>query len=63
MGQLSAVDKGLSFVGVTSDMTVIDLGINKEKYKVGDQIKFTLNYMAVARLLNSKFIEKVFIDA
>jgi predicted amino acid racemase len=60
---ISAADKGLSFVGVTSDMTVIDLGINKEKYKVGDQIMFTLNYMAVARLLNSKFIEKVFIGA
>lgn len=59
------VDQELSYVGITSDMIVIDLGENQtqqgdEKYKVGDQIRFTLNYMAVARLLNSKFIDKVF---
>lgn len=55
----------LSFVGITSDMLVVDLGENKDKngnqkYKVGDQIPFKPNYMAVARLLNSKFIDKVF---
>lgn len=60
------VDKSLSFVGITSDMLVIDIGENKtnkqdKKYKVGDKIQFTVNYMAVARLLNSKFIDKVYI--
>jgi predicted amino acid racemase len=59
-------DQGLTFVGMTSDMIVIDLGKNvnsdnSPKYKVGDKIRFTLNYMAVARLLNSKFIDKVFV--
>lgn len=49
------------YVGATSDMFVIDLGENKEKYKLGDKIKFKLNYMAVVRLLNSKFIEKVYV--
>ena len=63
---IEAVDSTISFVGVTSDMLVVDLGENKTedgklKYKVGDQIKFIPNYMAVARLLNSKFIEKKFI--
>ncbi len=58
-------DKSISFVGVTSDMIVIDVGANrtekgKRKFKVGDQIKFKLNYMGVARLLNSKFIDKVY---
>lgn len=56
-------DKELSFVGMTSDMLVIDLGKNrtpdgKKKYSVGDRIRFLPNYMAVARLLNSKFIDK-----
>ena len=61
-----AVDTEIEFVGVTSDMTVVDIKANKtktgdKKYKVGDQLRFKLNYMAVARLLNSKFIDKVFI--
>ncbi|CAA0243256.1 alanine racemase [Tenacibaculum maritimum] len=56
-------DENISFVGITSDMLVIDVGTNKTKsgsikYKVGDRIKFKPNYMGVARLLNSKFIDK-----
>ncbi|WP_274476259.1 alanine racemase [Mangrovimonas aestuarii] len=63
---LVAFDKGITFVGVTSDMMVIDIGRNecndgKQRFKVGDQITFKPNYMAVARLLNSKFIDKVFV--
>ena len=62
---IEAVDKDLQFVGITSDMLVVDLGINKTKdgktkYNIGDKIKFKPNYMAVARLLNSKFIDKKF---
>jgi len=63
---ISSNDKNISFVGVTSDMLVIDIGDNKTKsgkpkLKVGDKIKFIPNYMAVARLLNSKFIDKVYL--
>ena len=62
---LTAVDEEISFVGITSDMLVIDIGTNqtkdgKTRYKVGDKVDFKVNYMAVARLLNSKFIDKVF---
>lgn len=62
---LETFDKEISFVGVTSDMLVIDIGNNKDqqgktKYKVGDKIRFKPNYMAVARLLNSKFIDKIY---
>lgn len=62
---IDVIDKDISFVGVTSDMLVIDLGSNKngngeKKYGVGDKVKFKPNYMAVARLLNSKFIDKRF---
>lgn len=63
---LTADDKDIKFVGITSDMTVIDIGDNvdkngKRKYYVGDKICFNPSYLAVARLLNSKFIEKKFI--
>ncbi len=59
-------DSEIKFVGITSDMTVLDIGKNetkdgKKKFGVGDTICFTPNYMAVARLLNSKFIDKKFV--
>lgn len=59
-------DTDLKFIGITSDMTVIDVGNNQnedgtEKYKIGDKIKLKPNYMGVARLLNSKFIAKEYI--
>lgn len=63
---LTLNDKKIKFVGITSDMSVVDIGDNidengKKKYKVGDIIYMDPNYMAVARLLNSKFIEKKFL--
>ncbi len=59
-------DPNLHFVGITSDMLVVDIGNNrtkdgKKKYNIGDKVQFTPNYMAVARLLNSKFIDKQFV--
>ena len=62
---IEPMDKDISFVGITSDMLVVDIGSNKnkngtEKYKIGDKMHFKPNYMAVARLLNSKFIDKIF---
>jgi predicted amino acid racemase len=62
VNDLVVKDKNLSFVGTTSDMTVYDLGQNlnsklKLKYKVGNKINFKPNYMAVARCMNSKFVD------
>jgi len=56
-------DDDISFIGTTSDITVYDIGDNinqdgTEKYKVGDIISFNPSYMGVARLMNSKFIQK-----
>lgn len=63
---IEALDKEVHFVGITSDMMVVDIGKNltvegKTKYRVGDRVRFKTNYMAVARLLNSKFIDKRFL--
>lgn len=51
-------DKTIKFVGTTSDMTVYNLGQKSSKYKVGHQLHFSPNYMAVARLTNSKYMTK-----
>jgi len=64
---LTAYDEDIGFVGITSDMTVVDVKKNRKteggrKYQVGDKIRMEPNYLAVARLLNSKFIDKVFIE-
>lgn len=60
-------DRDISFVGTTSDMTVLDIGNNRKKdgshrFKVGDTILMRANYMAVVRLLNSKFVSKIYVD-
>lgn len=58
-------NKNVKFVGITSDMTVFDVGSNEKqtgkvkKYKEGGKIYFKPSYMSVARLMNSKFIEKI----
>lgn len=51
-------DKDFEFVGASSDMLVIDIGINAKGYKVGDLIPFDLKYMGALTLLNSTYIEK-----
>lgn len=56
-------DAQVSFFGSTSDMTVYDLGKNRDensrpRYRVGQQLPFTPNYMGVARLMSSKFVDK-----
>lgn len=62
VNDLKAKDKKINFIGTTSDMTVYDLGKNlnsklKQKYQVGNKIFFKPNYMAVARCMNSKFVD------
>jgi ornithine racemase len=51
-------DQGAHFVGTTSDLTVYSLGKKPKDYKTGKILRFSPDYMAVARLMNSKFIEK-----
>ncbi len=56
-------DSNIKFIGTTSDLTVYDIGANlnrssRLKYKVGNKINFSLSYMGVARLMNTKFVDK-----
>lgn len=55
---ISPENKDIEFVGASSDMIVVDLGSNRKKYKVGDFIKFKLNYMGALSILNSNYIDK-----
>jgi predicted amino acid racemase len=56
--QLTPVDEKCSIVGASSDMFVLDLNENSNRYKIGQLLEFRLTYMGVLRVLNSKYIEK-----
>ncbi|MDQ1771700.1 alanine/ornithine racemase family PLP-dependent enzyme [Labilibaculum sp. A4] len=58
VSHLELVDKSLKISGASSDMIVIDLDDNKNKYKEGDLIEFDMDYMGILRILNSRYIEK-----
>ncbi len=51
-------DKKLQVVGASSDMLVVELGDNDQKYKVGDVLLFNLRYMGALGILNSRYIDK-----
>ncbi|HHN81194.1 MAG TPA: alanine/ornithine racemase family PLP-dependent enzyme [Methanomicrobia archaeon] len=55
---LQPKNKDLSFVGISSDMAVYDIGKNEKSVRVGDKITFNPTYLAVAKLMHSKFIAK-----
>ncbi len=52
-------DENVVFFGNSSDLTVYDLGDNPHHYKTGDMLRFKLKYLAVAKLMYSRFVEKV----
>jgi predicted amino acid racemase len=57
-GQAVLQDKDLEIVGSSSDVLVIDLGDNPKNYQLGDYITFDLGYLAILRIMNSRYIEK-----
>lgn len=55
---LNPKDPNVKVVGVTSDVTVVDLGENTKKYKTGDFLEFKVDYTGLLKILNSKYIDK-----
>jgi len=51
-------DPDVKVVGVSSDVTVVDLGKNQKKYKTGDFLEFKVDYTGILKILNSKYIDK-----
>ena len=52
-------DPGVTIIEASSDMLVVDLGESEPKYKVGDEIRFTLKYMGALSIMNSRYVDKV----
>ncbi|MGC9314606.1 MAG: alanine racemase [bacterium] len=62
--EIEPINPNVKFIGTSSDMTVYEVGrgsgraATRKKYKVGGQIRFRPSYMAVARLINTKYVQK-----
>lgn len=55
---MTPTDKKIEVEGASSDMIIVDLGSRKPKYKVGDLIPFSLTYMGILGIMNSRYIDK-----
>jgi predicted amino acid racemase len=56
---LNPIDKSIEIVGASSDMLIIDVTNSKRKYRIGDLIKFKVDYLGALGVLNSNYIEKI----
>ncbi|MBI1306390.1 MAG: alanine/ornithine racemase family PLP-dependent enzyme [Bacteroidetes bacterium] len=55
---LTPVDPDIEIIGGSSDMIVLDVGSCKKPIRLGDEIRFTLNYTGVLTVMNSDYVEK-----
>jgi predicted amino acid racemase len=53
-------DDKIRFIAASSDHIVLDVTKSDKKYKVGDKIKFNMNYSAMLYLMNSDYVKKVY---
>lgn len=54
-------DDEIDIIEASSDMLVLDVGQNKQNYKVGDLVGFKLKYMGVLGLMNSNYVDKLLV--
>ncbi len=55
---LQPMDEGVSIVGASSDMLVVDVTDAAERYTVGSTISFHVGYMATLSIMNSDYVHK-----
>lgn len=53
------IDKTIEVVGASSDMLILDVTNSGKKYRVGDIIKFKVDYLGALGILNSNYIDKI----
>ena len=60
LNSLIPMKKEVNIVGASSDHLIIDINDFKEEVKVGDEVKFRLNYPALLSATTSKYINQYF---
>ena len=59
---LISTDPDMEIIGASSDMLIVNFGMNKKGYKVGETLTFHLKYMGALGLLNSNYIDKTVVE-
>ncbi len=58
LDNLSPMDKNISIIGGSSDHLIVD--VTNSSYKLGDIIRFNINYPALVHLMNSDYVNKCY---
>lgn len=56
---ITPIDEDIVIMGASSDHLSIE--VNNSKYKIGDTVKFSLNYEGILRTMTSDYIEKEYV--
>jgi len=59
---LIPLDTDIEIIGASSDHLIVDLSKVKEKYRLGDKIKFKLKYSSLLKIFTSKYVYKNYIN-
>ncbi|HER25383.1 MAG TPA: alanine/ornithine racemase family PLP-dependent enzyme [Candidatus Atribacteria bacterium] len=60
VNSLIPLKEGIKIVGASSDHLIIDVTDFKEELKVGDEVRFRLNYPALLSVTTSKYVKQFF---
>ncbi|SKC70021.1 ornithine racemase Orr [Maledivibacter halophilus] len=60
---LIPINEKIEIIGASSDHLIIDVTDSEKEYKVGDEIKFNLEYGALLQLTTSEYIHKQIINS
>ena len=55
---ISPMDPGLQILGASSGYLVLDVAASEGRVRVGDELKFSLNYSALLRAMTSEYVKK-----
>ena len=61
LGGMIPLDEKVDILGGSSDHTILDVTKSDVEYKVGDIVRFKVEYGAMLKLATSKYVEKVYV--
>ena len=61
LGGMVPLDEKVDILGGSSDHTILDVTKSDVEYKVGDIVRFKVEYGAMLKLATSKYVEKVYV--
>lgn len=60
---LTCLDAGAEIVGASSDHLIVDLTQAQQHYRVGDLMRFSMNYSAILRGFTSEYVMREYVGA